>query len=99
MDDRFYDVFLSYHHADSVVARMLVDCLRAEGLGIFLDEREIDDFASIQGRLTEALARSKALLAVYSATYPTRRSCQFELTAAFLAGPPSVSALRSSACL
>ena len=32
-----------------------------------------------------ACARSRVLLAYYSQHYPTRRACQWELTAAFLA--------------
>ena len=36
--------------------------------------------------MTEGLAKSKALVAYYSHTYPLRRACQWELTAAYLAG-------------
>lgn len=36
--------------------------------------------------ISRALARSKALLALYSQEYPRRRACQWELTYAFLAG-------------
>jgi hypothetical protein len=83
--DRSYDVFLSYHRENVAIARPLRDALCGEGLEVFFDEREIEDFRSITERLAEGLSRSKALLAVYSTTYPTRRACQFELTAAFLA--------------
>jgi tetratricopeptide (TPR) repeat protein len=80
-----YDIFLSYARADSEFAEPLREALAARGLRIFFDESEIEDFAGITGRLTGALARSKALLALYSITYPRRRACQFELTAAFVA--------------
>jgi CHAT domain-containing protein/tetratricopeptide (TPR) repeat protein len=81
-----YDVFLSYHRGPSLeLARALRDALVADGLAVFLDEAEIEDFTSISHRLTEGLARSRALVALYGATYPARRACQFELTAAFLA--------------
>ena len=80
-----YDVFLSYDRADAVIARPLRDALIEKGLAVFFDESEIEDFQGITSRLDVGLARSKALLAVYSETYPTRRACQFELTAAFLA--------------
>jgi uncharacterized protein (DUF2267 family) len=52
---------------------------------VWFDAAEIDDFASITRAVTEGLAKSKALLAYYSKTYPLRRACQWELTAAFLA--------------
>jgi hypothetical protein len=40
---------------------------------------------SITNAVNVDLARSKALLAYYSQTYPLRRACQCELTAVFLA--------------
>jgi hypothetical protein len=89
-----HDVFFSYHRGDPVdaetqgklsLAEALRDALKAQGLRVFFDEPEIEDFESITARLTNALARSRSLLALYSRTYPTRRACQFELTAAFLA--------------
>ena len=46
---------------------------------------EIVDFESITGSVERGLARSKALVAYYSESYPTRRACQWELTAAFVA--------------
>ena len=59
--------------------------LKAVGLRVWFDASEIDDFAGITHAVTEGLAKSKALLAYYSKTYPLRRACQWELTAAFLA--------------
>ena len=53
-------------------------------LRVWCDADEISDFASIRA-VTEGLAKSKALLAYYSNTYPLRRACQWELTVAFLA--------------
>jgi hypothetical protein len=52
---------------------------------VFFDEHEIGDFESITARLKDGVARSRSLLALYSRTCPTRRACQFELTAALLA--------------
>ena len=52
---------------------------------MWFDAEEIEDFASITAVVTEGLAKSKALVAYYSKTYPLRRACQWELTAAFLA--------------
>ena len=84
MPDRF-DVFCSYSHADGEAVGRLVGALEARGLAVYLDREEILDFEGITGSIERGLARSKALLAYYSATYPTRRPCQWELTAAFLA--------------
>ncbi|MEM9609644.1 MAG: tetratricopeptide repeat protein, partial [Actinomycetota bacterium] len=88
-----YDVFVSYAWADredsDVPARRsvlaLVDALRRRELDVFLDEHEIDSWESISARIRGALASSRCLLAWYSTTYPTRRACAAELTAALLA--------------
>src|SRR5207245_4288919 len=56
------------------------------GLKVWFDENEISDFASITNSIEKGLAQSKALLAYYSSNYPYRRACQWELTAAFIAG-------------
>lgn len=80
-----YDAFVSYPHIDGGVVGKLVAALRAGGLNVWFDELEIADFAGISRSIELGLARSKALLCWYSATYPLRRACQWELTAAFLA--------------
>ncbi|MBP0456479.1 tetratricopeptide repeat protein [Streptomyces montanisoli] len=81
-----WDVFLSYSRTDAGKARALARILRGQGLRVFLDDMAVDDFASITEAITRALARSKTLLALYSAEYPRRRACQWELTYAYLAG-------------
>ncbi|MFJ8863997.1 TIR domain-containing protein [Streptomyces sp. NPDC102451] len=81
-----WDVFLSYSRTDADKARTLAQVLRDQGLRVFLDDMGVDDFASITTSISEAVARSKALLAFYSAEYPRRRACQWELTYAYLAG-------------
>src|SRR5574341_772317 len=80
-----YDLFVSYPHAHKEVVVGIVTALRGRGLAVWYDEAEIEDFASITRSIVEGLARSKVLLAYYPALYPTRRACQWELTAAFLA--------------
>jgi hypothetical protein len=65
--------------------RELRDALVARGVRVWLDDGEIDTFASISNAIEHGLARSEALVAFYSATYPGRRPCQWELTAAFIA--------------
>jgi hypothetical protein len=80
-----YDVFLSHAWADGEPPLRIAEALTKAGLAIWFDADEIKDFDSITRVVTEGLAKSKALLAYYSKTYPLRRACQWELTAAFLA--------------
>ena len=80
-----YDVFVSHAWADGDRPRQIADALRAAGLKVWFDATEIADFESITRAVEQGVAKSKALLAWYSKTYPTRRACQWELTAAFLA--------------
>ena len=80
-----YDIFLSHAWKDGDRPRHIADALTQAGLRVWFDAAEINDFSSITRAVTEGLAKSKALLAYYSKTYPLRRACQWELTAAFLA--------------
>jgi tetratricopeptide (TPR) repeat protein len=81
-----YDVFVSHAWADGDRPGQIANALRESGLRVWFDETEVGDFASITRAVIEGLAQSKVLLAYYSKTYPLRRACQWELTAAFLAG-------------
>src|SRR5690242_11810401 len=54
------------------------------GLRVFQDEQDITDGESITRRIVDGLGRARMLVAWYSATYPTRRACQWELTAAIV---------------
>ncbi len=80
-----YDVFLSHAWADGDRPQQIAEALRKAGLRVWFDAAEINDFTSITRAVTEGLSQSKVLLAYYSKTYPLRRACQWELTAAFLA--------------
>ncbi len=91
-----YDVFVSYAHADAAAVAPLVAALRDRGLAVWQDASDMAPFESITGRIVEGLGRSKAMLAWYTATYPTRRACQWELTAGFLAA--SMKATRGAGC-
>ncbi|WKX69751.1 toll/interleukin-1 receptor domain-containing protein [Streptomyces sp. XD-27] len=85
-EPRVWDVFLSYSRGDAERVRPLRARLVAAGLRVFVDEATVAGFTGISEAIRDGLARSKALLAVYSAAYPERRACQWELTAAHLAG-------------
>lgn len=80
-----YDIFISYHRADKEKVMPIYRALRDEGLKVWIDETDVSDYTSITGSIVDGLSRSKALLAYYSHTYPQRRACQWELTAAILA--------------
>jgi Tetratricopeptide repeat/TIR domain len=80
-----HDVFVSYPRTDRATIERLARALREGGLRVFVDDSQIDEFQRITTTITTGLACSKALVAYYSADYPTRRACQWELTAAYLA--------------
>src|SRR5689334_5794460 len=79
-----YDVFISHAWSDGDQPREIAEALQAAGLKVWIDEKELQEFESITRGVQDNLARSKALLAFYSKAYPTRRACQWELTAAFI---------------
>ncbi|WFF08056.1 toll/interleukin-1 receptor domain-containing protein [Micromonospora sp. WMMD1076] len=81
-----WDVFVSYARCDHSLAAPIVAALWRQGLRVFVDEAVVDDFASISRTINRELAASLVLLAFYSEHYPRRRACQWELTAAYLAG-------------
>src|SRR5262249_48571628 len=77
----------------------LVAALRAEGLGVLVDDGRVEEFTGITQTVVAALARSKALLAHYSTRYPARPARQWELTAAFLAAERDGDPWRRVLCL
>ena len=80
-----WDVFVSYAREDLDAVTPIAAALQARGLGVWRDEEEIEEFEAITRSVREGVSRSRVLLAYYSHRYPTRRACQWELTAAFLA--------------
>ncbi|MFA7431987.1 MAG: tetratricopeptide repeat protein, partial [Rhodospirillaceae bacterium] len=85
-----YDVFISYARADKAPVKRIVAALEHLNLKVFLDEKDIPEFAPISDDLRHGLSQAKILLAYYSLTYPQRRACQWELTAAVIAGEGGV---------
>lgn len=86
MTARQFDVFMSLAGPDRAAVRQLVDALTKAGLSVFIDERAIREYHGITAEIESALHGSKALLAYYSRHFTSRTACQYELTAAFLAG-------------
>ncbi|WP_328670492.1 FxSxx-COOH system tetratricopeptide repeat protein [Streptomyces sp. NBC_00328] len=78
-------VFFSYPRADRAAVLPLVGALRAAGVGVFLDESGIDEFEGITDEIRSALAGARLFVAYYSAAYPTRPACQWELLTVFRA--------------
>ncbi|MFA7429629.1 MAG: toll/interleukin-1 receptor domain-containing protein [Rhodospirillaceae bacterium] len=87
-----HDVFISYRNhpssADTVTA--LKEALEARGLSVWVDSANVMPLGDLRADLHEGLKTSRALLAVYCADYAGRRVCQWELTAALLAGAHEV---------
>jgi tetratricopeptide (TPR) repeat protein len=81
-----YDVFMSLGGLDREPVRELVRALRKAGLTVFLDEDRIPLFVGVTAEIEAALRSAKLIVVYYSASYPSRSACQFELTAAYLAG-------------
>jgi len=79
-----WDVFVSHWSEDKEQVHPLVEALTAVGLSVWIDDSAIETHKSITRAVREGVARSKLLLAYYSETYPRRRACQWELTAAFI---------------
>ena len=79
-------LFLSYSRSDRDAVTPLVAALRAEGVTVFQDTSDIRPFEPIDDRIIAGLEGSAALLAWYSRDYAGKRYCQWELTAAWLAG-------------
>ncbi|MGW5635989.1 TIR domain-containing protein [Streptomyces sp. NPDC003832] len=82
---KVHDVFLSFGGHDRAKAERITEALRERGLTVFLDEN-IRTGQGVTETIERALASSRTLLVYYSAGYPSRYACQFELTAALLAG-------------
>jgi len=80
-----YDIFLSYTHKDHAKVMQICEAIRARELTIWMDETDIQDYASITRSIVDGLARSRVLVAYNSLNYAHSRACQWELTAAFLA--------------
>ncbi|MGA5040169.1 FxSxx-COOH system tetratricopeptide repeat protein [Streptomyces capoamus] len=79
------EVFFSYPRVDRAAVLPLVGALRAAGVSVFLDESGIDEFEGITDEIRSALAGARLFVAYYSAAYPTRPACQWELLTAFRA--------------
>ncbi|MFE1230612.1 tetratricopeptide repeat protein, partial [Streptomyces sp. NPDC058745] len=78
-------MFFSYPRSDRAAVLPLVEALRAAGVSVFLDESGIDEFEGITPSIRSALAGARLFVAYYSAAYPARPACQWELLTAFRA--------------
>jgi tetratricopeptide (TPR) repeat protein len=80
-----FDVFLSHSWRDNTRTDGLCAALERAGVTIWYDREDQRDFESITRAIADGLSASRSFLAFYSHDYPTRRACQYELTAAFVA--------------
>ncbi|HET6360370.1 toll/interleukin-1 receptor domain-containing protein [Streptomyces sp.] len=79
------EVFFSYPRSDRAAVLPLVEALRSAGVSVFLDESGIDEFQGITPGIRSALAGARLFVAYYSAAYPARPACQWELLTVFRA--------------
>ena len=79
-------VFVSHHHVDAAPVGALADALTERGVRVRLGQQDIADASDITRGISQEIAGAKALVAYYSTSYATRRACQWELTAALVAG-------------
>ena len=77
--DEGYDVFMSYSHKDSEIARQIASALSGKGLRVFYDESEIRIGDLIAKRKGEALEHSKYFLLLLSPDYVSSQWTNFEL--------------------
>ena len=83
-----FDVFLSFAPDEKELAEAVVEALVEADLKVWFREDEVFDYDGIALGIKSGLAESKFLLALYSASYPRRRSCQSELTGGISCGSP-----------
>ncbi len=77
--NRARQVFLSYAHADSAVARRIADKLRGAGLRVQISEWELQPGDSIASRIVEAVSSSDLILVLVSPNSINSRWVQSEL--------------------
>jgi hypothetical protein len=80
-----YDAFFSYRRKDLKRARPFLAALETAGVRVWRDENELPDNAPITPEIRSAIARSKTLIALYSADYPLSHTCFEELSTAWIA--------------
>lgn len=80
-----FDIFLSYRTDAAKPVKRLKAELEAQGLQVFLDSEDIQDFDHITERLKRGVLAAKAMVVWYTPDYPDSRPCQWELTLALRA--------------
>jgi len=80
-----HDVFFSYRRQDLTIAQPFLAALAEAGVRLWRDETDLPDYAPITPEIRVAIASSKVLLALHSATYLLSSACQQELTTAWIA--------------
>ena len=81
-----HDVFLSFtRRGPADLAAQVAGILQDAGITTFVDE-SVPVGEGISNQIVDALADSRLLVVIYSAAYPGRRACQWELIQAYLAG-------------
>jgi len=69
MPDQEYDVFLSHAGEDTAWCETLAERLRNEGVRVWFDQWELQPGDNLLARINGGLARSRKMIAVWSANY------------------------------
>src|SRR5581483_1575525 len=77
------DIFISYSRKDSAQALELAERLRAEGMGVWIDQHGIDAATSYSHEIVQALDEARAMLVLLSQSSIESHSVIRELTLAF----------------
>ena len=77
--------FFSYRRHDIARAQPLLKALADIGVRVWCDKSNIPENGPITAEIRRGLACSKALVALYSASYPLSGPCQQELTIGWIA--------------
>jgi len=70
-----YDVFLSYASEDRAWCERLAECLRAQGIRVWVDFWELQPGDHLEARLNEGLERSRRLVTLFSRSYFRHDKC------------------------
>lgn len=86
MEEKIYDVFISYSSVDQKVAEGLCHFLEQNKIRCFVSYRDIPIGTTWQGQIVSAIERSKTMLVVFSDSYNISKETDREITQAVLSG-------------
>ena len=85
-DMQYYDVFLSYCHADNKTAMMLKSAIQSLGYSVFYDQDSLEGSSNWKVSIAKCIENSKVLVFFQTANSVASRWCQREVNIADDAG-------------